>query len=90
MSLKRSSKKEIAVAEKLKVTEVKAETSFIQKRREAELQAQALKVEQELAKAQARVKVLGKENKLDKNKSMASSGTEEGKKVQLYTLLNEI
>ena len=58
MSLKRSSEKEIAVAEKLKVTELKAETSFIQKRREAELQAQALKVEQELAKAQARVKVL--------------------------------
>ena len=90
MSLKRSSEKEIAVAEKLKVTEVKAETSFIQKRREAELQAQALKVEQELAKAQARVKVLDKENKLDKNKSVASSGTEKGKKVQLYTLVNEI
>ena len=43
-SSKRSSTKEIAVAEKLKVAELMAEASFIQKRREAELQAEALKV----------------------------------------------
>ena len=37
-----------------------AEVSFIQKRREAELQAETLKVDQELAEAQARVRVLDK------------------------------
>ena len=64
-SSKRLSAKEIAFAEKLKVDELIAEASFIQKRREAELQAEALKVEQEPAKAQARVRDLGKENKVD-------------------------
>ena len=68
-SSKRSSTKERAVAEKLKVAELMT-SSFIQKRREAELQAEALKVEQELAKAQARVKVLDKENKVDKSKAV--------------------
>ena len=58
-----------------------AEASFIQKRREAKLQVEALKVEQELAKAQARVRVLDKENKVDKTKAVISSGTESGKKV---------
>ena len=69
-SSKRSSTKEKAVAEKLKVAELIAEVSFIQKRREAELQAEALKVEQELAKAQARVRVLDKENKVDQNEAV--------------------
>ena len=69
-SSKRSSTKEKAVAEKLKVAELIAEVSFIQKRREAELQAEALKVEQELAKAQARVRFLDKENKVDQNEAV--------------------
>ena len=58
-SSKMSSTKEIDVAEKLKVAELMAEASFMQKSREAE----ALKVEQELAKAQAIVRVLDKKNK---------------------------
>ena len=70
----------MAVAEKLKVTEQMVEASFIQKRREAEQQAEALKVEQDLAKAQARVRVLDKENKVDQSKAVTSSGTEKGKK----------
>ena len=71
----------MAVAEKLKVAELMAEASFIQKRREAQLQAEALKVEQELAKAQTRVRVLDKENKVDQSKAVISLGTESGKKV---------
>ena len=58
-SSKMSSTKEIDVAEKLKVAELMAEASFMQKSREAE----ALKVEQELAKAQAIVRALDKKNK---------------------------
>ena len=73
----------MAVAEKLKVAELMAEASFIQKRREAELQAEALKVEQELAKAQARVRVLDKENKVDQSKAVISSRSERAKKVWL-------
>ena len=88
-SSKRSSTKERAVAEKLKVAELMT-SSFIQKRREAELQAEALKVEQELVKAQARVKVLDKENKVDKSKAVISSGTERGKKVWLKEELHKI
>ena len=48
--IKKVIKKERAVAEKLKVAEMIAEASFIQKRREAELQAEELKEEQELAR----------------------------------------
>ena len=73
----------MAVAEKLKVAELMVEASFTQKRRETELKTEALKVEQELAKAQARVKVLDKENKVDQSKAVISSGTETGKKVWL-------
>ena len=73
----------MAVAEKLKVAELMAEASFIQKRREAELQAEALKAEQELAKAQARVRVLDKENKVDQSKAVISSRSERAKKVWL-------
>ena len=44
----------MAVAEKLKVAELMAKASFKQKRREAELQAEALRVEHKLTNAQAR------------------------------------
>ena len=63
-----------------------AKASFIQKRREAELQAEALKVEQELAK----VSVLDKENKVDQSKAVISSGTERGKKTWLKEELHKI
>ena len=68
----------MAVAEKRKVAELMAEASSIQKRREAKLQAEALKVEQELANAEARVRVLDKENKVDQSKAVISLGTEKG------------
>ena len=80
----------MAVAEKLKVAELMAEASFIQKKGEAELQAEALKVEQELAKAQARVRVLDKKNKTYQSKAVISSGTESGKKVWLKEELHNI
>ena len=73
----------MAVAQKLKVAELMADASFIQKRRKEELQAEALKVEQVLAKAQARVKVFDKENKVDQSKTVITSGTERGKKACL-------
>ena len=73
----------MAVAGKLKVSELIADASFIQKRRETELQAEVLKVEQELAKAKERATVLCKENKVDQNKAVISSGTESEKKVFL-------
>ena len=88
-SSSRSSTKERAVNKKLKVAELMAETSFIQKRRETELQAEALKVEQELAKAQAIVRVLDKENKVDESKTVISSGTERGKNVWLEEELHK-
>ena len=65
------------------------EASFTQKRRETELKTEALKVEQELAKAQARVRVLDKENKVDQSKAVISSGTETGKKVWLKEELHK-
>ena len=86
---KRSSKKERAVSEKLKVAELIAVASFIQKRREAELQAETLKEEQELAKAQARMRILDKENKVDHSKSIILSGTERGKKMWLKEELHK-
>ena len=89
-SSKSLSTKEMAVAEKLKVTELMAEASFIQKRREAEVQAEALKVEQELVKVHTRVRVLDKENKIDQSKAVISSGTESGKKVWLKEELHNI
>ena len=43
--------------EKLRVAELVAEASFIKKKRDAEHQAEALRMEEELAKARARTKV---------------------------------
>ena len=79
----------MALAEKLKVAELMAEASFIQKKREAELQTEALKVEQELAKVQTRVRVLDKENKADQSKAVTSSGAEKGKEVWLKEELHK-
>lgn len=58
--------------------------SFIHtKRKEAQLQAETLKVEQELAKSQTRVRVPDSENKLDQRKTLIPLGTEKGKEVLL-------
>ena len=65
------------------------EVSFTQKRGETELKTEALKVEQELAKAQARVRVLDKENNVDQSKAVISSGTETWKKVWLKEELHK-
>ena len=43
--------------EKLRVAELIAEASFMKKKRDAEYQAEALRMEEELAKARARAKV---------------------------------
>ena len=80
----------MAVAEKLKVAELVTEASFIQQRREAEQQAEALKVEQEVAKDQAGVRIVDKENKVDQSKAAILSGTESGKKVRLKEELRNI
>ena len=51
------SAQEKAVEEKRKVAELIAEASFMKKKRDAEYQAEALRMEEELAKARARAKV---------------------------------
>ena len=43
--------------EKLRVAELIAESSFMKKKRDAEYRAEAIKMEEELAKARARAKV---------------------------------
>ena len=56
-SKSKSSTREKAVEEKLRVAELIAEASFMKKRKDAEYQAEALRMEEELAKARARAKV---------------------------------
>ena len=53
----KSSTREKAVEEKLRVAELIAEASFMKKKKDAEYQAEALRMEEELAKARARAKV---------------------------------
>ena len=53
----KSSARVKAVEEKLRVAELIAEASFMKKRKDAEYQAEALRMEEELAKARARAKV---------------------------------
>ena len=59
----------MAIAERLKIAELSAEASFIRKKIDAELQSQSLMVEEELAKAQARAKILEEESKEESNKA---------------------
>ena len=74
----------------LKVAKLMVEASFTHNRRETELKTEALKVEQELAKAQTRVKVLDKENEVDQSKAVISSGTErEEREREKKVWLNE-
>ena len=56
-SKSKSSTREKAVEEKLRVAELIAKASFMKKKGDAEYQAEALRIEEELAKARARAKV---------------------------------
>ena len=56
-SKSKSSTREKAVEEKLRVAELIAKASFMKKKRDAEYQAEALRTEEELAKARTRAKV---------------------------------
>ena len=56
-SKSKSSTLEKASEEKLRVAELIAEASFMKKKRDAEYRAEALRMEEELAKARARPKV---------------------------------
>ena len=58
----RLSNKERAIEEKVRLADLQAEATFMQKKRYAELQAESLRIEEEMAKAQARVKVYEEEN----------------------------
>ena len=60
-SLKLSTK-ERAIEEKVRLADLQAEATFMQKKRYAELQAESFLIEEEMAKAQARVKIYEGEN----------------------------
>ena len=51
------STKERAIEEKVRLADIQAEATLMQKKRYAELQAESLRIEEEMAKAQARVKI---------------------------------
>ena len=56
------STKERSIEEKVRLADLQAEATFMQKKRYAELQAKSLQIEEEMAKAQARVKIYEEEN----------------------------
>ena len=56
------STKERAIEEKVQLADLQAEATFMQKKRYAELQAESYRIEEEIAKAQARVKIYEEEN----------------------------
>ena len=81
----RVSSKEKATQEKLREAELRTEASFIKKKREAELQAQSFRLEEEMAKAEAKVKIY-EEEKLDARvQSEKLVVTEEPGKTSKYT-----
>ena len=51
------SSKEKVIQENLRVAELRIEVSFMKKKREAELQARSLKLEEEMENAKTRVKI---------------------------------
>ena len=51
------SSKEKATPEKLRVAELRTEASFMKKKGQVELQAESLRLKEEMAKAEARVKI---------------------------------
>ena len=81
----RMSSKEKAIQEKLRVAELKTEASFMKKKREAELQAESLRLEEEMAKAEARVKIYEQEKLEAKVQSEKLVVTEESGKTRKYT-----
>ena len=50
------STKERAIEEKVRLADIQAEATLMQKKRYAELQAESLRIEEEMAKAEARVR----------------------------------
>ena len=56
------STKETAIEEKVPLAHLQAEATFMQKKRSVELQAESLRIEEEMAKAQVRVKIYEGEN----------------------------
>ena len=81
----RMSSKEEAIQEKLRVAELRTEPSFMKKKREAELQAESLKIEEKLAKAEARVKIYEQEKLEAKVQSEKLVVREESGKTRKYT-----
>ena len=58
----RLSNKERAIEEKVQLADLQAEATFMQKKRYAELEAESLRIEEEMAKARARVMIYEGEN----------------------------
>ena len=56
------STKERAIQEKFQLADLQGEAAFMQKKIYAELQAESIRIEQDMAKAQARVKIYEGEN----------------------------
>ena len=56
------STKERVIEEKVRLADLQAEATFMQKKRYEELQAESLRIEEEMAKPQARVKIFEEEN----------------------------
>ena len=79
------SSKEKATPEKLRVAELRTEASFMKKKREAELQAESLRLEEEMTKAEARVKIYEQEKLEAKVQSEKLVVTEESGKTRKCT-----
>ena len=71
--------------EKLRVAEIRTEASFMKKKRETELQAKSLRSEEEMAKAEAIVKIYEQEKLEAKVQSEKLVVTEESGKTRKYT-----
>ena len=56
------STKERAIQEKFQLADLQGEAAFMQKKTYAELQAESIRIEQDMTKAQARVKIYEGEN----------------------------
>ena len=63
-----SSEKAKAIEEKVKISELMMEASFIKERRDAEYQTWSLMMEEELAKAQARAEIYENESKISQSR----------------------
>ena len=81
----RMSSKEKAIQEKLRGAKLRTEPSFMKKKREAELQAESLRIEEKLAKPEARVKIYEQEKLEAKVQSEKLVVREESGKTRKYT-----